>query len=112
MANIVKGRRWQTGTPFVGFAPGDFIFGSCYAESESDNPKWIRFGCPRGNGECTVPISPQKTARGATWRWDGNRDAPTLTPSINCLAQLENGQPAAGCGWHGFLKNGQFEEAG
>jgi Family of unknown function (DUF6527) len=32
----------------------------------------------------------------AQWNWDGNRVAPTFTPSINCV----------GC-WHGFIRNGR-----
>ena len=32
----------------------------------------------------------------AQWNWDGNRDSPTFTPSINCV----------GC-WHGYIRNGR-----
>lgn len=32
------------------------------------------------------------------WAWDGNVEAPTLTPSVNCLG---------GCGWHGHVTNGE-----
>lgn len=32
------------------------------------------------------------------WQWDGNREAPTLTPSINVVGR-----------WHGFLRNGKLE---
>ena len=32
------------------------------------------------------------------WDWDGNREAPTFSPSINCEAN---------CGWHGFLRTGR-----
>lgn len=32
------------------------------------------------------------------WDWDGNRDVPTLTPSINCESH---------CGWHGHIRNGR-----
>lgn len=34
----------------------------------------------------------------AQWDWDGNREAPTFAPSINC----ENS-----CGWHGYIRNGR-----
>lgn len=34
------------------------------------------------------------------WVWDGDEDAPTLSPSIKCLAS----------GWHGFLRRGRLEE--
>jgi len=36
----------------------------------------------------------------AQWDWDGNREAPTFSPSINCK----------GC-WHGFIRNGQCVNA-
>ena len=32
------------------------------------------------------------------WDWDGNRETPTLTPSINCEGH---------CGWHGHIRNGR-----
>ena len=33
------------------------------------------------------------------WHWNGDRDKPTLTPSIRKLN---------GCQWHGWLTNGEF----
>lgn len=32
------------------------------------------------------------------WDWDGNREAPTFSPSINC---------EKACGWHGYIKAGR-----
>jgi len=32
------------------------------------------------------------------WDWDGNRAAPTFSPSINCERH---------CGWHGYIRNGR-----
>lgn len=34
----------------------------------------------------------------AQWDWDGNRDSPTFSPSVNC---------ASHCGWHGYIRNGR-----
>jgi len=34
-----------------------------------------------------------------SWEWDGNREKPTLSPSILRRA----------CGWHGFLRGGAWE---
>ena len=63
-------------------------------------PKWMRFPCPRGDGECMIALRPiQKLSNGASWEWDGNREAPTISPSINC----------GGCGWHGWIRAGKFE---
>lgn len=33
--------------------------------------------------ECAFSLW-QQPARGATWQWDGNVEAPTITPSIDC----------------------------
>lgn len=60
------------------------------------------FPCPRKPGqECHVLLKPWPIRNCPTWDWDGNRDAPTLSPSINC-----NGE--GGCGWHGFIQAGQI----
>ncbi len=37
------------------------------------------------------------------WTWDGNKDAPTITPSIRVLGG--SGQPDV---WHGFLTAGKL----
>lgn len=59
--------------------------------------KGIAFRCPCGCGyESWLPV--QREERG--WTWDGNRAAPTLTPSI-----LQSGLP---CKWHGYLTSGEF----
>lgn len=63
------------------------------------------FNCPNGNdcgsliivGKTKIPRDPNGMNGGkAQWDWDGNRDAPTFKPSINCH----------GC-WHGFIENGR-----
>jgi hypothetical protein len=46
---------------------------------------------------CSLPLS----GSGKTfpvWQWDGNREAPTLSPSINVIGR-----------WHGFLRAGKLE---
>jgi len=37
------------------------------------------------------------------WDWDGNWEAPTFTPSINCEKY---------CGWHGYIRRGRCVSAG
>lgn len=67
------------------------------------------FGCPNGRGFCSMPIAPSPAnCNKAVWSWDGNVDAPTLSPSIHCVGLDENGniKPGVGCGWHGFLSQG------
>lgn len=72
-------------------------------ENVEGEPNWLVFGCrnPAGNktGLCQVALRPQKNSVGASWAWDGNREAPTITPSINCEKV---------CGWHGWLRAGRF----
>ena len=59
--------------------------------------KGIAFRCPCGCGhDSWLPVCREE--RG--WIWDGNREAPSLTPSI-----LQSGLP---CKWHGYLTNGEF----
>lgn len=69
----------------------------------------IIFVCPN-NKRCTVLLGPTHVDRSApdrlcVWAWDGNLEKPTITPSINCLAE-KDGKPTGGCGWHGFITNG------
>lgn len=69
----------------------------------------ITFVCPN-HQRCSVLLGPEHVVRTSKdrlciWKWDGNRERPTITPSINCLAE-KDGQPAGGCGWHGHITNG------
>ena len=69
----------------------------------------ILFVCPRGE-RCGVFLAPQPIDRPRpdacyVWGWDGNMERPTITPSINCIAE-KDGKPTGGCGWHGFITNG------
>lgn len=69
----------------------------------------VMFVCPNRH-RCAVLVGPQFVGRQAPgdlciWAWDGNLDRPTLTPSINCIAERD-GKPTGGCGWHGFITNG------
>jgi hypothetical protein len=58
----------------------------------------VAFRCPCGCGFTSwLPVRPDE--RG--WQWDGNEDAPTLTPSV-----LQSGMP---CKWHGFLTAGEWK---
>lgn len=73
---------------------------------------WIKFTCPCGCGALhRLPIGlKNKPPRGidaggvqATWMWDGDRDRPTITPSINH-------QVGKRSHWHGFLTRGWFHQ--
>lgn len=60
---------------------------------------WIPDGTPRGD-LARLPIKPHAAwqRNGAYWNWDGNREAPTLTPSI-----LHNRDK-----WHGYMTKGEL----
>lgn len=69
----------------------------------------ILFVCPLGK-RCGVLLGPKSVPRPTegklnVWGWDGNLENPTITPSINCIAE-NDGKPTGGCGWHGFITNG------
>lgn len=82
-------------------AKGEFCFDG---DQGGGRPKWMRFGCARAAGmECQIALRPgQKNGVGASWEWDGNREAPTISPSINC-------EGVRHCGWHGWIRNGVME---
>ena len=74
-----------------------------YRESRFGGPvAGIAFVCPCGCGnESYMPIRGGGGAGGPSWEWDGNREAPTLTPSV-----FNSGMP---CQWHGWLRAGVWE---
>jgi hypothetical protein len=47
----------------------------------------------------TLPIGREKPVPGPSWQWDGNRERPTLAPSI-----WTHGH------WHGFVRDGEMVE--
>ena len=64
----------------------------------------IQFWCRGGKKRiCSVDLTlgPQLEADEhgrRRWHWDGNMEAPTVTPSIGCDAK---------CGWHGHITAGE-----
>lgn len=74
--------------------PGDF----CFIDKVTLR---IVFVCPCGThadgyGVRAVPLEPCSEPH---WDWDGNRDEPSLTPSL---------QDVSSCRWHGYLTKGVF----
>lgn len=54
--------------------------------------------CEHGHkGECKFSVWPHAAAR-AMWQWDGNKEAPTISPSIDCRG---------GCGRHFTMIKGE-----
>jgi len=57
------------------------------------------FRCPCGCGlESWLPVNREGDT--VHWKWDGNIEAPTLTPSILNFYS---------CQWHGYLTAGEFQ---
>lgn len=76
----------------AGLSPG------AYEIRRFDGETGIAFRCPCGCGrEGYLPIRPQDV--GPSWEFNGNDDAPTVSPSV-----LFTG----GCQWHGWLRNGEW----
>jgi hypothetical protein len=72
---------------------GDWAFSSDSARIA------VRYGETHLKGTVILPIN---VSHG--WQWDGNRESPTLSPSI-----LVESVPNWNDGWHGFLRNGKLE---
>jgi hypothetical protein len=71
--------------------PGDYIV------YDEENVKQITFLCPCGCGDLgSVNINQSDPY---CWKWNGDKDKPTTTPSIKQLS----------CGWHGYLTDGIFK---
>lgn len=65
----------------------------------------IRYGDEAFKGTCVLPIRPHDGK--ASWNWDGNREAPTLSPSILIWGDGRD-KPAT---WHGYMRSGKLEMA-
>lgn len=76
--------------------PGSFQY---YGDQTGDIAG-MAFICPCGDCglEGVLHFSPRPDR--ASWKWDGNMEHPTLSPSVNAV-----GFP---CKWHGWLKNGEW----
>lgn len=62
----------------------------------------LGFQCPCGCGKPgALPLyrEGEQPIQRPAWLWDGNKDAPTLTPSV---------QRTHVCNWHGFLQSGEW----
>lgn len=89
------------GAPYADFAEmegapaGSFAF-------EADE-KGLFYICPCGCGrEGFLPFRGKAEPARPSWIWDGNREEPTLEPSV---------LRTEGCRWHGYLRGGVWETA-
>ena len=76
---------------------GDWAFNS------SDTYLAIMYGEEAYTGTVIIPISEHPSPR--DWKWNGNVDAPTVSPSI-----LVHGNEIT-VGWHGYMRGGVLMEA-
>jgi Family of unknown function (DUF6527) len=101
--NMVRDPRdeWPDNEPVA-----SFDIDRCTLLSRPGVTAHILFVCPLGK-RCGVFLGPVAEGRqeqnpgwkGCVWGWDGNLEKPTLTPSINCIAE-KDGKPTGGCGAH------------
>lgn len=68
----------------------------------------LLFGCPCGCGDMRSVKFRTNEGRRPTWDWDGNRDRPTLTPSI-LIYQMDETGKIIGEHWHGYLTAGDWK---
>lgn len=82
--------------------PGDFTF---VGGADPDRLA-LSASCPCGCGEhfaIYVRYAPDAPHRPLVWDWDGNRERPTLSPSI--------ARKMCPCLWHGWLRAGEWVTA-
>lgn len=77
--------------------PGDFFL--TMPSSLEGGCRRISFLCPCGCGDlCGIKVRDDGQQINGAWAWDGNHDAPTVSPSI--LIKPDH--------WHGYLTAGEF----
>lgn len=62
-----------------------------FLDKERADPPWTFI---------SLPIGRTKPAQSPSWQWDGNREKPTLSPSVHTFGH-----------WHGWVRNGEMVEA-
>lgn len=82
-------------------APDEFGYSAPYGSLEP-NVILIPCRCAKRT-HCGVSIR-REPAEHPFWQWDGNRDEPTLSPSINC-----SDVPERECAFHGHLIKGELK---
>ena len=82
------------------FLDVDFVEVDGRGDGARKKVMWLEFPCQGKSGSCHIAIRPNKNIVGASWEWDGDWNAPTICPSVNC-EQV--------CGWHGFIVRGKFQ---
>lgn len=83
---------------------GAYKFWVYGGETDDSPPAGLNFRCPCGcDGMWGIRFRHEDGRMG--WSWDGNREAPTASPSV--LAYAEDGTAH----WHGWLRGGYWTQA-
>lgn len=71
-----------------------------FSRPDSDGEVYMSWVCPCGCGHQSNLLVGNgfKPADSPSWLWDGNSQAPTLSPSVHQVGH-----------WHGWLRNGIWE---
>jgi len=94
-ATTKNGEKWIGGeTPYNRSLP---VGASQWQNGTDGNIAGLAFVCPCGCG--SIGTTAVVKGFGTKWNWDGNKEFPTLTPSI---------QKLTACKWHGYLTKGEF----
>lgn len=96
--------------------PGSFIWTGLHGFP--GGPYGINFRCPCGCDSiygASFDNHPEawlsQGGKQGRWHWDGDREKPTLTPSLGLYKHVpEQRVGPDGYHWHGFLRAGVFEE--
>ena len=77
------------------FTRPDLAPGTAQWTEETANAQSLLFICPCGCAKVrSVPVKGERK-----WNWNGDRELPTLTPSIKIVGE---------CNWHGWLTKGEW----
>lgn len=83
--------------------------GSAHIKTLSDESIVFTWVCPCGCAAVHfVLLNPPPGAHG--WQWNGDRERPTLSPSLGMHPKDGNAFDGSGYHWHGHLTGGVFEE--
>ena len=58
----------------------------------SDGTKYLRFKCPACNEHEAIPFQAGTDYKGPVWKFNGNLEAPTLSPSVRHYMPDESGR--------------------
>lgn len=84
---------------------GDFFYEACVDAEADAYLLYIYMILPAqdgGGSACSIPIGINKPAEEPSWKWDGNIERPTLTPSVFQAPR----SPESRHHWHGFITAG------